>query len=166
MAAATFSNAAAYGTISLLASDLSIPSDKYRGAVVEDLQLAPAFSLPSSEPISRAIEQAYERDFSHIPVLNSKRRPLGYIDVAALKTKWEAGLADPNDKVNQYMTKFNRNSSEPYTLITPMSSLVDLEKFLEKNLFALVTDNERRFVLGVATAQDLENFVTRRGHLR
>lgn len=27
----------------------------------------------------------------------------------------------------------------------------------------IVTDNERRFVLGVATAQDLENFVTRRG---
>ena len=28
-------------------------------------------------------------------VLNSKRRPLGYIDVAALKAKWEAGFADP-----------------------------------------------------------------------
>lgn len=28
-------------------------------------------------------------------VLNSKRRPLGYIDVATLKAKWEAGVADP-----------------------------------------------------------------------
>lgn len=81
---------------------------------VQDLQLPPAFCIPSSEPIARAIEQAYERDFSHIPsvslarffacvltlefgcsVLNSKRRPLGYIDVAALKAKWEAGVADP-----------------------------------------------------------------------
>ena len=71
------------------------PADKYRGAVLEvstpggferrvlrretytftcrydawtqDLQLPPAFALPADEAISRAIEMAYERDFSHIP---------------------------------------------------------------------------------------------------
>jgi hypothetical protein len=59
------------------------PPDKYRGAVVEvharvslahaslihlqDLQLPPAFSLPKTELIARAIELAYDRDFSHIP---------------------------------------------------------------------------------------------------
>ncbi|KAK2461037.1 hypothetical protein APHAL10511_006978 [Amanita phalloides] len=145
------------------ATDYSLLNDKYRGAVVEDLQLPPAFCIPSSETISLAIEQAYERDFSHTPVLNSNRRPLGYIDVAALKAKWEAGLANPDDKVLKYMTKFKRNTSEPYTLITPMSSLADLERFLGDNLFALVTDDKRRFVLGVATAQDLDKFVTRRG---
>lgn len=36
-------------------------------AGTQDLQLPPAFSLPSDEAISRAIEMAYERDFSHIP---------------------------------------------------------------------------------------------------
>ena len=30
-------------------------------------------------------------------------------------------------------------------------------------IISAVTDNDRRFVLAVATAQDLENFVTRRG---
>lgn len=40
---------------------------------VQDLQLPPAFSLPFSEPISRAIEQAYERDFSHIPSVSLAR---------------------------------------------------------------------------------------------
>ncbi|KAF8734368.1 hypothetical protein AX14_003326 [Amanita brunnescens Koide BX004] len=163
MATMALSSAATCGAYPLSAADYPIMNDKYRGAVVEDLQLPPAFCIPSSEPIARAIEQAYERDFSHIPVLNSKRRPLGYIDVAALKAKWEAGVADPNDKVFKYMIKFKRNPSEPYTLISPMSSLVDLEKFLETNLFALVTDDNRRFVLAVATAQDLERFVTRRG---
>ncbi|KAG6857034.1 hypothetical protein H0H87_010388, partial [Tephrocybe sp. NHM501043] len=74
---------------------LSDGGDKYRGAVVEDLQLPPAFSLPLSEPISRAVELAYERDFSHIPVLDRHRRPVGYVDVAKLKEKWEAGMADP-----------------------------------------------------------------------
>lgn len=79
------------------------------------------------------------------------------------------------------MTKFKRNSSEPYTLITPLSSLADLEEFLKTNIFALgrncllpdiqtlteksllVTDYDRKFVLGLATSQDLENFVSRRG---
>ncbi|KAF9005157.1 hypothetical protein BDQ17DRAFT_1353929 [Cyathus striatus] len=137
--------------------------DKYRGAVVEDLQLPPAFALPSTEAISRAIELAYERDFSQIPVLDRNRKPLGYVDVAQLKQRWEAGQASPDDSVSNYMTKFKRSSSEPYTIITPMTSLSDLEKFLQENLFAIVTDYDRKFVLGVATAQDLENFVTRRG---
>jgi len=43
------------------------PADKYRGAVVEDLQLPPAFTLPREEAIAAAIELAYDRDFSHIP---------------------------------------------------------------------------------------------------
>jgi len=137
--------------------------DKYRGAVVEDLQLPPAFALPATEAISRAIDLAYERDFSHIPVLDSNRRPLGYVDVAKLKKAWEAGKADTNDKVSEYMTKFNRSSSEPYTLVTPLSPLSQLEEFLKSNIFALVTDNDRKFVLAVATSQDLDSFVSRRG---
>jgi len=139
------------------------PPDKYRGAVVEDLQLPPAFSLPSKEPIAAAIELAYDRDFSHIPVLTRERKPLGYIDVADLKAKWEAGKADPNDKVSQYMIKFRRQASQPYSLITPSTPLADLELFLRNNIFALVTDLDRKFVLAVATSQDLENFVSRRG---
>ena len=88
------------------------PSDKYKGAVVEDLQLPPAFSVASNESISRVIEMAYERDFSHVPyalilyppsslhshilsVLNTNRRPLGYVDVANLKEKWESSQANP-----------------------------------------------------------------------
>jgi len=139
------------------------PEDKYRGAVVEDLQLPPAFSLPSTEPISRAIELAYERDFSHLPVLDRHRKPVGYVDVAKLKEKWEAGKANPSDTVAVYMTKFLRRASEPYTLLTPMTTLADLEEFLKKNDFALVTDYGRKFVLAVATQQDLNSFVSRRG---
>jgi len=145
-----------------LASSL-VGEDKYRGAVVEDLQLQPAFALPSEEPISRAIELAYERDFSHIPVLTRKRRLLGYVDVAELKKKWEAGQANPDDKVVEYMTRFNRSLSQPYTLITPSTPLAELEEFLKHNIFAIVTDYGRKFVLGVATSHDLQQFVSRRG---
>lgn len=79
------------------------------------------------------------------------------------------------------MTKFKRTSSHPYTLITVYTPLTELEEFLKTNIFALgalyecysrqdcfliqfvVTDDERKFVLAVATLQDLENFVSRRG---
>ncbi|KAJ7136046.1 hypothetical protein C8R44DRAFT_608887 [Mycena epipterygia] len=139
------------------------PHTKYRGAVVEDLQLPPAFTVHANEAISRAIELAYDRDFSHIPVLDRHRRPLGYIDVARLKAKWEAGNADANDKVINYVTKFKRTASEPYTLITPLTPLTELEEFLKHNIFAIVTDPSRKFVVALATTQDLETFVARRG---
>jgi hypothetical protein len=87
-------------------------------------------------------------------VLDGRRRPLGYIDVAELKTRWEAGGADPvrtvfppwscvlstaqNDRVAQYMTKFARSAAQnPYTLMTPGTELADLERFLEDHHFAL-----------------------------
>lgn len=38
---------------------------------MQDLQLPPAFALPKDERISRAIDLAYERDFSHIPYVFS-----------------------------------------------------------------------------------------------
>jgi len=146
---------------------MSLPNissgDKYRGAVVEDMQLPPAFSLPHDEKIGRAIELAYDRDFSHIPVLSPQRRPLGYINVAALKAQWEAGEASPEDPILDYMIKFQRGRSNGYILITPASPLLDLEEFLGDHIFALVTDSSRKFVLAVATRQDLDNFVTRRG---
>jgi hypothetical protein len=121
----------------------------------QDLQLPPAFALPEDERLSTAIARAYERDFSHIPVLDGHRRPLGYIDVAALKAKWEAGAADPvpslflgvlraltrrtqDGRVGEHMTKFERSAARnPYKLMTPATPLADLEAFLGRNLFAL-----------------------------
>ncbi|KAK7451094.1 hypothetical protein VKT23_012770 [Stygiomarasmius scandens] len=140
-----------------------VPSDRYRGAVVEDLQLPPAFALPYTEHVSRVIELAYEREFSHIPILDKHRKPLGYVEVAKLKEKWEAGQIDSNDDVAKYMTKFKRSSSVPYTLITPLTPLSELEEWLKSNIFALVTDYERKFVLAVATSHDLEEFTKRGG---
>jgi len=138
-------------------------ANKYRGANVEDLQLPPAFCLSQNQLVSKAIELAYDRDFSYIPVLDKNRRPLGYIDVTGLKTAWEAGKVNADDNVTKLATKFDRSSGRKYNVITPSTRLEDLETFLKANQFALVTDYERKFVLGVATLQDLESFVNRRG---
>lgn len=142
---------------------LSFGGDKYRGAVVEDLQLPPAFALDLNQEILKAIEFAYERDFSYIPVLAKDRKPIGYVDVGALKTKWEGGQAQPDDPILSHTTQFKRGKAQPYTVITPWTPLAELEAFLKENDFAIITDSERKFVLGVATADDLTNFVSRRG---
>lgn len=58
-----------------------------------------------------------------------------------------------------------------YQLITPETPLEELEAFFEgggaasgaeKKEFAVVTDGDRKFVMGVATRGDLEEFVRRR----
>lgn len=63
-----------------------------------------------------------------------------------------------------------------YKVITMGTPLEELERFFdgelvrddtgverrEKQDFAVVTDASRKFVMGVATRQDLENFVKRR----
>ncbi|CAG8527902.1 12601_t:CDS:2 [Acaulospora colombiana] len=108
---------------------------RYRGASVEDLQLPPAFSLPKNAPVISAIELAYDRDFSYIP----HRRPVGYIDVAALKKAWEAGEIDADDQVINLTTRFDRSSKtgRPYSVITPDTPLEVLEEFLQSNVFAI-----------------------------
>ncbi|KAG2030488.1 hypothetical protein BDR03DRAFT_1017086 [Suillus americanus] len=62
-------------------------------------------------------------------VLNRDRRLLGYVDVAALTEKWEAGTASPNDSISKYMTKFNRSASQHYIPITPLTPLAELAEF-------------------------------------
>ena len=76
------------------------------------------------------------------------------------------------DSVLAFATKFKIGASHPYTVITPSTSLAELETFLQDKIFAIgeplllkhshilmivpVTDQDRKFVLGVATQHDLE----------
>lgn len=66
------------------------------------------------------------------------------------------------------MHRFQRRGRR-YRVITMGTPLEQLEAFFEgaetggqKQEFAVVTDDDRRFVLGVATRADLEEFVKRR----
>ena len=66
------------------------------------------------------------------------------------------------------MQRFNRKKGNVYKIITNNTPLEELEEFFEgaggreRQEFAIVTDETRRFVLGVATRGDLEEFVKRR----
>ena len=80
-----------------------------------------------------------------------------------IKSMLKAGEITESDKVSQAMNRFRRKD-KVYKVITPDTPLEELEEFLgeEGREFAVVTDERRRFVLGVATRDDLENFASRR----
>ena len=112
---------------------------------------------------------AYERDYTHLTVVSEDTRALlGYLNIPRLKTLLKDGKAHDSDFVEKAMQKFQRRGNV-YKIITMDTPLEELEAFFDggpdgksKQDFAVVTDWSRRFVLGVATKGDLEEFVKKR----
>ncbi|KAI5305519.1 hypothetical protein KEM56_004191 [Ascosphaera pollenicola] len=144
---------------------------KYRGATVEDLDPPPALSTSPDSPIAVALQSAFERDYTHLTVVSSSRSLIGYLSIPRLKELLQQGVVKETDPVEKAMLRFRRKGNV-YTKITMDTPLEDLERFFsgeladgtkrEKQDFAVVTDFDRKFVLGVATKEDLENFTKRR----
>ncbi|KAG8526977.1 uncharacterized protein KY384_008406 [Bacidia gigantensis] len=141
----------------------------YRGATVEDLDPPSALSVRPTDSISIALRSAYERDYTHLTVVSEDTRALlGYLSIPRLKQLLKDGSVKESDVVQQAMHKFNRKG-KVYQVITMNTPLEELETFFDRGNdengagdFAVVTDENRRFVLGVATKGDLEEFVKRR----
>lgn len=129
----------------------------------------PALSTKPTEPISVALMNAYERDYSHLTVVSEDTRALlGYLNIPRLRQMLQDGTVQETDYVEKAMQKFQR-SGKVYKVITMDTPLEELEVFFTGGVgsngaqdFAVVTDGNRRFVLGVATKGDLEEFVKRR----
>ena len=144
-------------------------SSRYRGATVEDLDPPAALSLTPSDSISLALLSAFERDYTHLTVVDSTTRALlGYISIPQLQALLEQGKVKPEDEVRTAMVRFRRRGAQ-YRVITMDTPLEELDAFFagaatngQKQDFAVITDDNRRFVLGVATVQDLEEFAKRR----
>ncbi|KAI1840937.1 hypothetical protein JX265_004653 [Neoarthrinium moseri] len=143
-------------------------SNRYRGATVQDLEPPSALSLNPSDPISLALLSAFERDYTHLTIIDSSTRSLlGYIAIPQLQAQLDGGHVKPEDPLSAAMVRFQRKG-RTYKVITMATPLEELEEFFEgggvgqKQDFAVVTDEARRFVLGVATKDDLEEFVKRR----
>ncbi|OTA69273.1 hypothetical protein K449DRAFT_89645 [Hypoxylon sp. EC38] len=144
-------------------------SSRYRGATVQDLEPPAALSLNPTDPISLALISAFERDYTHLTIVDSETRALlGYISIPLLQAQLDAGKVKPEDPLSKAMARFERKGKK-YKVITMATPLEELEEFFEggasggqKQEFAVVTDEDRRFVLGVATRSDLEEFVKRR----
>ncbi|KAI0199087.1 hypothetical protein F4808DRAFT_219942 [Astrocystis sublimbata] len=145
-------------------------SARYRGATIQDLEPPAALSLNPTDPVSLALNAAFEREYTHLTVVDSETRGLqGYIAIPVLQAQLESGTVKPEDPISAAMIKFQRKGRR-YTVITLDTPLEELEAFFEgvedsqgqKQEFAVVTDADRRFVVGVATKEDLEEFVKRR----
>ncbi|KAI8578300.1 hypothetical protein K450DRAFT_248181 [Umbelopsis ramanniana AG] len=145
-----------------------LSSERYRAASVEDLQLPAAVTISPSATVSHALNLMMEREYSQLPVIHSSNKKLvGYISESTLEAHLSDGSAQPEDPVSKWMFNFlKRNKGEKstakYEMITPDTSLADLAKFFEKNSFAVVTDADRKWCLGVATKYDLISFLNRR----
>lgn len=109
---------------------------------------------------------SYERSYSYLPVISIKdKRLLGYLTAEELQNK-----APSNEKdtvANHYIRFKNESPGKPYQKITPNTPLEELEDFFNRGEeFAVVTDEGKRFVLGVATKNDLDKFVEHRPNLK
>ena len=114
---------------------------------------------------------AYEREYTHLTVIAPETRALvGYLSIPNLKELLKEGAVSDTDTVDKAMTRFQRKGTK-YHVITMDTPLEELEAFFEgltengkapTQEFAVVTDATRKFVLGVATRQDLQEFVKRR----
>lgn len=126
-------------------------------------------STKPTDAISTALMSAFERDYTHLTVVSQENRALlGYLSIPRLKELLKEGKVKESDPVEKAMLKFRRRG-KVYKVITMDTPLEELEVFFnggvdgsEPQDFAVVTDVSRRFVLGVATKSDLEEFVKRR----
>lgn len=138
-------------------------------ATVADLELPPALSTSPHASISSALLSAYERDYTHLTVVSEENRALlGYLSIPRLKEMLKQRTVTEDDPVEKAMMKFRRKGRK-YTVITTETELEELETFFNGGPdgkspqdFAVVTDGGRKFVLGVVTRSDLEEFVKRR----
>lgn len=124
------------------------------------MDLLPALSIYPDTNLSEALDLSYERSYSYLPVVSRNKRLLGYLTAEQLQNS----TARPSDKVKEHYVRFRKGAgSREYRKITPNTPLEDLEAFFKSGEeFAVITDDERRFVLGVATKEDLDKFVQAR----
>ena len=154
------------------ASLLSSWAAKYRGATVADLDLPPALSTSPSTSLDDAFISASSHDYTHLTVISPTTRSLlGYLPIPRLRVLLETRQLQPSDPVSKAMVRFKRGNGHVYKVIAMETELWELESFFEgvgeigsggKQDFAVVTDAERKFVLGVVTKEDLAEFIKRR----
>ncbi|KAH8919028.1 hypothetical protein BT69DRAFT_1246900 [Atractiella rhizophila] len=133
----------------------------YFGGVVEDLQLPPTVCLAQSTSVGEALNLA-ERGFTIIPIVDSSRNLEGYIDLSQLIQKVQSSEIKDEETVSAPKAMKRFAKKKKYRVITPYTPLEELESFLETFPFAIVTDDQRKFVLAIVTREDLKRFRERR----
>ncbi|KAK9466279.1 hypothetical protein V1512DRAFT_264273 [Lipomyces arxii] len=140
----------------------------YRGSTIEDLDLPPAPTITSDTSLDHALEVAFERSAAFLPVISNLRVSLGYLSVLDLQKAFDEpesfnlqGLDLSTALVRDVIPMFQ--NQHKFNSITPDTPLEEVEQLFKSGYdFVVVTDWSSKFVLGIATLQDLEAFVKRR----
>lgn len=118
---------------------------------------------------------SYEHEYSYLPVISPKnKRLLGYLTAEQLQKAAETTHTDSKRLVRDHYTRFFGDSkaagakaSRNYVPITLSTPLEGLEEFFDRGEgFAVVTDSDGKFVLGVAVKEDLEKYIKSRPFLK
>lgn len=76
-----------YFPFSMTSTPVLFHTRDYRGATIEDLDIAPAISINPTTLLEVAIEISYENEFSYLPVIHEvNRKLLGILNVGSLRT--------------------------------------------------------------------------------
>lgn len=123
---------------------------------------------------------SYEHEYSYLPVVSPKnKRLLGYLTAEKLQKAAASTPANSNSLVKDHYIRFFSDSAAtkeangaakspkayiPITILTPLETL---ESFFDKGEeFAVVTDKDGKFVLGVAVKDDLTKYIKSRPFLK
>lgn len=119
-------------------------------------------SVPSTFPIGDALLLMLERDFSQLPVVNERRKLVGFVSQGHLEHLLSTSQAKKDTRIGDVILHLQGSPRRPYHLITPDTSLTDLAKFFENFSAGFVTDASRNWCLAVVTKFDLMSFLTKR----
>ncbi len=140
----------------LLENEVVAPAHhKYRGAVIEDLQLPEATTVFTNETLKTAQTLMLQRNFSQCPVVNALRRVVGLISLDLVQGREDHLL------VQDVMFKFPKGSK--YQVVTLGTPLVELDPLFERTRAVFVTDEQGKFPLGVVTKADVLKFLSKLG---
>ncbi|KAG5460110.1 MAG: tryptophan synthase beta subunit-like PLP-dependent enzyme [Olpidium bornovanus] len=104
--------------------------DKYRG-----VSLALLRYLARQTSISSSLDIMETNGFSQVPVVNDARGFVGFLSLENVQLRLESGQASFEDPVEKWMYTFSRSGSgnghKNYKVITPDTSLAELDEFFE-----------------------------------
>lgn len=114
--------------------------EQWHGAAIKDLTLPDAVTVEENISCADCLTTLGKRGFDQVPVVDSKGGLVGLITIGSLLSKTAKGRVKPTDPVKAAMYTFDKKRQ--FKEITPETKLADLQKFFEKNSFAIVTTSE------------------------
>jgi len=141
--------------------------EQYHGATIKDLNLPDAVTVNEKTTASECLEIMAKGGYDQVPIVDSNKGLLGLISVGSLLSKTKKGRVGPSDPVTNAMSVFN--TKRPFQEITVDTKLADLQKFFEKNSYAVVTAKEsgatKPVVKKIVTKVDLLTYLMKQNKI-